>query len=279
MQANYLLLCKKSCDYVRQLVSFVLLIRQRAISQELFDLFFAVPRPEQRSLHSVRVRRQFVDITRRAPRSGFFRAHARLAEVAMPDREGNTKRASSIPRCRLNPNRIKWPFAEDATIAYTVERHPARHAQPVQASPFVRVHSHLQHHFFSDDLDTSRQIHGLLRYPRFRSPWGSSEQPRECSIRHPQAVRISKILLIHSQAAVFSYFDELLLDQRNVLRRSIRRQAHDFVLAAVDPEASVVRKGAVEQAEAVGESQFFEQRDLVALAGANRAGRPLAHSV
>src|SRR5262245_53094706 len=128
MQANDVLLRNECCDYVRQLVSGVLPVGQRAISQELFDLFFAGSRTKKRAFHSVRVSRQAVEFTRGEPHSRFFRARSRLTEVAMPDRKSNTNRASCIARCRLNPNRIKWPFAEDAAITYAVESYSAGHA-------------------------------------------------------------------------------------------------------------------------------------------------------
>ena len=66
---------------------------------------------------------------------------------------------------------------------------------------------------------------------------------------------------------------------RNIFWFAVRRQSHHFVLAAVDSETGVVSEGAVEQSQAVGKAQFFQQRDLVSLADADRAGGPLADAV
>ena len=51
--------------------------------------------------------------------------------------------------------------------------------------------------------------------------------------------------------------DELVLDERDVLRLAVGRESHHLVLAAVDAKARVISERAVEQAETIGEAQLF----------------------
>ena len=56
-------------------------------------------------------------------------------------------------------------------------------------------------------------------------------------------------------------------------------EAHQLVLAGVDPEAEVVGERRVEQADRVREAQLAQDLDAVAPAVADRRGRPLADAV
>src|SRR5262245_55140749 len=110
---------------------------------------------------------------------------------------------------------------------------------------------HLQHHFFSNSLNTSREIHLALRYRRLRRARRSVKEFVKSAVRHAQTLRVAEVFLVEFQAAVVAHFKQVILDLIDVSRLSVRRQAHDLVLAIVDFESGVVSESAVEQSQTV----------------------------
>src|SRR2546425_2391737 len=60
--------------------------------------------------------------------------------------------------------------------------------------------------------------------------------------RPPRSTLFPYTTLFRSNAAIVADFCQLVLDQCDIFWLAIRRQAHDFVLAAVDFESGVVSK-------------------------------------
>ena len=85
--------------------------------------------------------------------------------------------------------------------------------------------------------------------------------------------------MVHANAAVFAHLGKVVLDQRDVFRFAIGRQTHHFVFATIDFESGVVSERAVEQSQAVGKTQFFQQSNFVATAYSNRTRRPFADTI
>src|SRR5262249_10832851 len=138
---------------------------------------------------------------------------------------------------------------------------------------------HLQHDLFRNLLNASGKVQFVLGQLGLRLARRSSEQTFEGWIGHPERVGIAEEILIESQASIFADVNELFLDHRNVFRLAVGREAHDLVLPAIDLETCVISKSAVEQAKAVRETEFFQQRDLPASPKADRTSRPLSHTV
>ena len=90
---------------------------------------------------------------------------------------------------------------------------------------------------------------------------------------------IAEILMVHTDTAVVANFGQFLFNQRQVLWPSVRREAHDFVFAAVNFESGVVRERAVEQTETVGKAQLFQQSDLIPATDTDRTRGPLADAI
>src|SRR5207249_3541139 len=51
---------------------------------------------------------------------------SRLIMVMMPTQKRGAERATSISRRWLNPDLLEWPFSQDATVAYAIQRDAAR---------------------------------------------------------------------------------------------------------------------------------------------------------
>ena len=66
---------------------------------------------------------------------------------------------------------------------------------------------------------------------------------------------------------------------RRTGRLAVGGQAHQLVLAAVDPEAAIIGQGRVEQAERVGEAKLVRQVDRRPAAHPEAGGGPLADAV
>ena len=69
------------------------------------------------------------------------------------------------------------------------------------------------------------------------------------------------------EGPVFFDINEVLLNEIDVTRLPVRRQAHDFVLGRVDFEASVVSKSRVQQSKGVRKANLFVNGQLVVAAG------------
>ena len=106
--------------------------------------------------------------------------------------------------------------------------------------------------------------------------------PNSCGellVRHAQAGAIVEVALVEAEGAVFLEVDDVVQDRVLELRLAVGREAHHLVLARIDLEAGVVGEGRVEQAERVREVDLLQHLELVALAEAERRGRPLADAV
>ena len=71
----------------------------------------------------------------------------------------------------------------------------------------------------------------------------------------------------------------MILDLPDVFRFAVGRQAHDLVLARIDLEARIVSKSRIEQAEGMGEVNFFQHRQAVAATQRERSGGPFSYAV
>jgi hypothetical protein len=197
----------------------------------------------------------------------------------MPQRERHAQRTAGITGGRLNPNLFERSFPFDPAVAHAVERHASGEAQIAQPCFAMRKGRHLQHHFFGDVLDRSCKIHLALCQPALGLPRRTAQQPFHRRSRHRQRVRVGEELLVHPQAAVIADFDEVILDGFHEGGLAVRRQAHDLVLSGVHLEAGKIGKSRIEQAEGVRKPLLAQERQLVALADANRRRRPLTDAV
>ena len=133
---------------------------------------------------------------------------------------------------------------------------PARHRSRMPVSRCANA-AHLQHHFFGDVLNRSREIHLALRQLGSRAARAGPPNSRSNrSAGHRQAVRVGEVLHVHPQAAVVADLDQVILDGLDVLRLAVRRQAHHLVFAGVDLEAGEVGERRVQQAERVRKAQL-----------------------
>src|SRR5438552_13310141 len=166
MQSEYLASHQNLRYRVSQSVAFVFSKRQILRAKKLLDLLDRVLWPEIRSFHLIGIRRQvfIMCMAHRAPCSYFLCACSFVPQVAMPDCQSDSQRSARVAGSWLNPDVFKRSFAQDASIADTVQRDATGHAKPLQAGFLVNVSCHLQHHFFSDLLNASSKIHFALRY-------------------------------------------------------------------------------------------------------------------
>ena len=197
----------------------------------------------------------------------------------MPQAERHAQRAAGVAGRRLHPHLLERPLAQDAAVADAVERDAAGQAQVAHPGLAVRERGHLQHHLFGDVLNRARQVHLALRQLALGLARRPADQPLERAAGHRQPVRVREVLHVHPQAAIVADLEEVVLDELDVLRLAVRREAHHLVLARVHPEAGEVGEGRVQQAERVRKAQFPQQLDVAAAPDADRRGRPLADAV
>ena len=126
---------------------------------------------------------------------------------------------------------------------------PARHRFFAAGLP-VRRARHAQHDLFADDLDRPREVHLALRQLVSGIARRAAEQLVERAVGHRQAGEIVEVLLVQPERAVFLQVDQLVVDQVDVLRLAVRREAHDLVFAGIDLEARVVRERGIQQTRA-----------------------------
>src|SRR5262245_40519802 len=197
----------------------------------------------------------------------------------MPDGERDSDGAARVAGGGLDPDVVEQLLAQNQAVRYAIERDAASQAELFHSRLPLNETGHFQNRLFGDLLNAASQVHFPLGELRFRLARRAAEKLVEGPVSHPQPLAITEILLIHPKAAVVAYFYQLLLDQRNVLRLPVRSQTHYLIFSAVDLESGVIGEGAVEQTQAVRESQFLEQRNLIATADPYRTGRPFAHAV
>src|SRR5262249_19876371 len=88
-----------------------------------------------------------------------------------------------------------------------------------------------------------------------------------------------KVPQVEMERPIFLDIYKVFFNKINIARLTIRSQAHDFVLARVDFESSVVSKGRVQKAQGVRKANLFVYREPIAATGENRSCHPFAHPV
>jgi hypothetical protein len=88
---------------------------------------------------------------------------ARDGIVAVRDELRYTQRATGVTRCRLDPDFAERTFAQNSTVAHTIERNTAGQAKIRQTGEAVRGARHAQHDLFANILYRARQIQLTLR--------------------------------------------------------------------------------------------------------------------
>src|SRR6266850_2231850 len=173
----------------------------------------------------------------------------------MPDRHRDSQCPACIARRGLNPNILERNLPKYSSISHTIQRDSTSHTKFLHSCFFVGKLRHLQHHFFRYHLNTAGEIHLSLSDSRLRiSRWAAKKFGKR-AVSHSQTLRITEELVVHLEAAVFPNLQQLIFNYRDIFWFSIWRQSHHFVLAAVDLEPGVVSEGAVEQSQAVRETQ------------------------
>src|SRR6185295_1382495 len=197
----------------------------------------------------------------------------------MPDCQGDSECTSGITRSRLNPDIFKRQFFKKSSIRDAVQGHTAGHAQTLVARHCVSVARHPQHYFFSDYLDAASQIHFALRQLRLRLARWSAKDLVKRTVGHSEAVRVTEVFVIHSNAAVVTNIEQFVFDRTYKCWLTIRRQTHDFVFTTIHFEAGVISERTVQETEAVGITKFFEETYLVTLAYTDGTRGPFTDTV
>ncbi len=105
----------------------------------------------------------------------------------MPDELCDPQRAPGVAGSRLDPDGSEWSFAEDPSVADTVQGHSACKAEVVQAGFLVERGGLTQHDLLDDLLNGARQVHLSLGELRLGSSGGTFEQVGEGLACHGQA--------------------------------------------------------------------------------------------
>ncbi len=138
---------------------------------------------------------------------------------------------------------------------------------------------HLEHDLLADLLHGGGDVELALVHPGLGPSGRASEELVEGPVGHGEPVVVGEVLHVELEGAVLVEVDHLLHDPLEVRGLPVGSEAHHLVLGAVDLEAEVVGERAVEEAQAVGEADLFEEGDVPALAHPEGGGGPLAHPV
>ena len=101
----------------------------------------------------------------------------------------------------------------------------------------------------------------------------------EAGVGHRKPGTVIEIIQIEAKRPVGLEVDEMLEDQRRVLRLAIGSETHDLVLARIHLEAGVVGKRRVEQPQGVRKVDLATHFQRVCVAVGKRRRRPLSHAV
>ena len=202
-----------------------------------------------------------------------------LIEHHVVSSEGRAYRAASIAGCRLNPDVVEDSFPQKLSIGHAVQRYVDSQAEIPLPCRALDVLCELYDNVFGDCLNRSCKIHMPLRKLALWIPGWPAEKRIEPAICHGQAGAVVEVPHVEMEGPIFLDINEVLLNKINVARLSVRRQAHDFVLARVDFESCVVSKGRVQEPQRVREANFFLYRELIVTTGENRSCDPFAHSI
>ena len=107
----------------------------------------------------------------------------------------------------------------------------------------------------------------------------AAKQLVEALVGHQRAVEVAEIAGVEAKRTVVAHVDQPLADEVGIAGLTVRRQAHQLVLARVDLESAVVGKGAIEQPEGVRVADLLEQFDVAAATMAESTGGPFADAV
>src|SRR5207249_1865710 len=72
---------------------------------------------------------------------------------------------------------------------------------------------------------------------------------------------------------------EIIINPLDVRRLAIRREAHQFVFAGVDPETAVGGKRGVKEPERMRKTQLFQHLYLATITASNCGGGPFTNSI
>ncbi len=202
-----------------------------------------------------------------------------VAQHLVPAPEGGPDGAAGVARGGLDPQVVERPLAQQAPVGHAVERHTAGQHRPTLARQARRRAGHAQDDLLGHRLDGPGQVHLPAGEIRLGRPGRTAEQLVEAPVGHPQRGQVPEVLPVDRERAVLVQVDEVLEDGVDEAGLAVGGQAHELVLAGVDPEAAVVGEGGVEQAQGVGEVELADHLDLVAPADADAGGGPLPHAV
>ena len=176
---------------------------------------------------------------------------AGVVEELVPDEHRGAQCATGVARGGLYPDIIEDALAEDLAVADAVERHaPAmtRWRIPVSLRTWRAVRSMISS--VTAWMDAAMSI-SRWGDPRFGFADRAVEELFHLRIGHGQALAIIEVGHVHPEGAVLFQIKQVVDDEVFVFWLSVGGEAHEFVLAGVDPEPREVGEGRVEQAQGV----------------------------
>ena len=261
--ADHLLLGHGPSDVLEQLrLVAKIMVTSSGLVEKLLDLARGILRPQEAALLCIlAVGRPW------------------LVQQLVPDEQGSPQSAAGIAGGGLNPDVLERPFTQQPAVGDAVERHATRHHEVLHPGLAVQLAPYAQHDLLGHFLDAGRQVHVPLLQPGVRLARRSAEELVESLIGHRQTLAVVEVVHVQPKTAVRLEVDEVLVDGVLVDRLAVRSQTHQLVLAAVDPEAAVVRESRVEQTQRVRELQVVSQSKRVARPGPVGSCAPLADAV
>ncbi len=181
--------------------------------------------------------------------------------------------AGWIQRSSKGPSRRRRPLATQLRATP-----PARH-RPALAGQARRGAGHPQDDLLGHLLDRPGQVHLPAGEVRLGRPRRAAEHVVEAAVGHAQRGQVAEVLPVDRERAVVVEVDQVVEDGVHVAGLAVGGEAHQLVLAGVDPEAAVVGERGVEQAEGVREVELADHLDLMAPPHPDARGGPLPHPV
>src|SRR5437660_12398261 len=96
----------------------------------------------------------------------------------------------------------------------------------------------------------------------FGFTWRSAEQVVKSPVCHSKTAQEREAFQIQPERSVRPQIDQIVVDCLDETGLPIRRQAHQFIFARVDPEPAVGGKCGIEQPERMRKPKLFEHFDL-----------------
>src|SRR4030095_6654137 len=143
----------------------------------------------------------------------------------------------------------------------------------------MRVPGVAEDYLFTDNLYGRGQVHVLLSKHAIRFARRPPEEIMKFVRGHRQTLAVVEVVHVEPEGAIIGDPDDFLENHIDVLRRAIRRQAHQLVFAGIDLEARVVGEGRVEHSQRVREMQLVGEGKSVSATDTDRACRPFANGV